>query len=235
MRRNILLLAATAGFLLQPVPAAAQNRPVDCVAAVVNGGIITRFDVEVADAFGLFERVAVAPRVISADPSAPKSQAQTAAPAARRAALLNLLIDQKLVVDQVRPSAAAPDPAAVDAEWRKLLARAGAASIRSSLDRLGMNEAGVRPYIEEKVLFRKTLDDRFLRTVSVSLREIESFYAETYVPARKAEGQPARPLVEVLDAIEAEIKKAKIEAQATAWIDALRDQAGVEIRTDCLK
>jgi parvulin-like peptidyl-prolyl isomerase len=218
MRHCVLLLLLLAvALLLSPAPATAQGRTVDCVAAVVNGGIVTRFDVEVAEAFGLF------------DP------AKAADPAARRAAILNRLIDQKLVIDQIRPSAPVPDPAAVDAEWRRLLARAGSDAIRSRLDRLGMNEADVRLYIGEKVLFRKILDDRFLRTVSVSLREIESFYADTFVPARRAEGRTAQPLVGVLDAIEAEIKKAKIEAQAAAWIDALRDQAEAEIRADCLK
>jgi parvulin-like peptidyl-prolyl isomerase len=224
MRHCVLLLLLLAvALLLSPAPATAQGRTVDCVAAVVNGGIVTRFDVEVAEAFGLFDPIA------AADP------AKAADPAARRAAILNRLIDQKLVIDQIRPSAPVPDPAAVDAEWRRLLARAGSDAIRSRLDRLGMNEADVRLYIGEKVLFRKILDDRFLRTVSVSLREIESFYADTFVPARRAEGRTAQPLVGVLDAIEAEIKKAKIEAQAAAWIDALRDQAEVEIRADCLK
>jgi hypothetical protein len=93
----------------------------------------------------------------------------------------------------------------------------------------------LRPYVEERVRSRRIVDERFGRTVSVSLREIESFYNETYVPGRKAEGRSAQPLVEVLDAIEAEIKKAKIEAQAAAWIDGLREQAEVEIRRDCLR
>ncbi len=211
-----ILLSRSAALLLSPAPAASQGRTVDCVAAVVNGGIVTRFDVEVAEAFGLFDPIAAADPAKAADASA------------RRAAILNGLIDQKLVIDQIRPSAPVADPAAVEAEWRRLLVRAGSDAVRSSLDRLGMNEAAVRPYIEEKVLFRKILDDRFLRTVSVSLREIESFYADTFVPARRAEGRTAQPLVEVLDAIEAEIKKTKIEAQAAAWIDALRDQAEVE-------
>ena len=44
-----------------------------------------------------------------------------------------------------------------------------------------------------------------------------------------------KPLVEVLDAIEGEIKRAKIEIQAALWIETLREQAEIEIRPNCLK
>lgn len=223
MRLKSLLILAAAGLLLRPSPASAQARLVDCVAAVVNGDIISRFDVDVAEAFRLFPAAA-------AGKASPQGDT-----AARRAALLEHLIDQKLVLDQFKPAAAPPDPEATDAEWRGILARAGADAVRKALDRFGMTEADLRPYLEARALYRRILDNRFRRTVSVSLREIEAYYEETYTAARKAEGREPRPLVEVLDALEAEIKKTKVEAAAAAWIDALRDQADVEIRADCLK
>jgi hypothetical protein len=69
----------------------------------------------------------------------------------------------------------------------------------------------------------------------VTLKEIEAYYAENYIAARKKEGAAVKPLVEVLDAIEGEIKRAKIEIQAALWIETLREQAEIEIRPNCLK
>lgn len=216
MRILPALIIAAAGLAAGPLPAAAQSRPVDCIAAVVEGAAISRFDVEAAEAIGLFGPVGATD------------------PAARRLAVLDKYIDQKLILDQVR-SAPAADPAAVDTEWRRLSARIGPEALAARLGRLGLSEIDLRPYVEERVRCRRVLDERFGRTVSVSLREIEAYYAEVYTPARRAEGRTAQPLVDVLDAIEAEIKKAKIEVQAAAWIDGLREQGEVEVRRDCLR
>ncbi|MDD8027607.1 MAG: hypothetical protein PHI34_13985 [Acidobacteriota bacterium] len=216
MPRYAPVLIAAVLLAAWPAAAAGQDRSVDCVAAVVNGAAITRFDVDVAEAVGLFNPV------------------KGADAAARRLAILELLVDQKLILDQVQP-AVPPDPAVVDTEWRRLSARIGADTLAARLARLGAAEADVRPYLEERIRSRKIVADRFQRTVSVSLREIEAYYADIYVKARQAEGRAAQPLVDVLDAIEAEIKKGKVETQAAAWIDALREQAEVEIRRDCLK
>ncbi len=210
------LMIAAAALAALPAPAAGQSRPVDCIAAVVEGLAVSRFDVDVAEAIGLFSPLGGGDA------------------AARRLAILDRLVDQKLILDQVR-SAPAADPAAVDREWRRLSARLGPEAMASRLERLGLGEAAVRPYVEELVRCRRIVEERFGRTVSVSLREIEAFYNETYVPGRKAENLAAQPLVEVLDAIESEIKKGKIEAQAAAWIDGLREKAEVEIRRDCLR
>lgn len=216
MRTVPALLFAAAVLAAVPPPAAAQSRPVDCIAAVVAGEAVSRFDVEAAEAVGLFGPVGASD------------------PAARRLAVLDRFIDQKLILDQVR-SAPAADAAAVDTEWRRLSARIGPEALAARLGRLGLAEIDLRPYVEERVRCRRVLDERFGRTVSVSLREIEAYYADVYAPARRAESRVAEPLVDVLDAIEAEIKKAKIEAQAAAWIDGLREQGEVEVRRDCLR
>ncbi len=216
MRFIQVLMITAAGLAAASAPAAGQTRPVDCIAAVVEGAAISRFDVETAEAIGLFGPIG------------------TSDAAARRMAVLDRFIDQKLILDQVR-SAPAADAAAVDTEWRRLSARIGPEALAARLGRLGLGEVDLRPYLEERVRCRRIVEERFGRTISVSLREIEAYYADTYVPARRAEGRAAQPLVDVLDAIEAEIKKAKIEAQATAWVDGLREQGEVEIRRDCLR
>ena len=196
--------------------AAGQSRIVDCIAAVVNNEIITRADVEIADALDIFE---------------PAGAADTAA---RRARILDKLIDRMIILAQVR-EAPAPDPARVQAEWSALTARLGETVVRGRLEAFGMAEADVREILGRGLRFRRIIADRFGRSVSVTLNEIEAYYAETYVAARKKDGAAVKPLVEVLDAIEGEIKRAKIEIQAALWIETLREQAEIEIRPNCLK
>ena len=58
---------------------------------------------------------------------------------------------------------------------------------------------------------------------------------ETYVPEQdESSAWKPKPLIEVLDALEAEIRKAKVEGQSGDWIKNLRLQAEIEIRPDCL-
>ena len=52
---------------------------------------------------------------------------------------------------------------------------------------------------------------------------------------RQAEAHIFRHDFYFFDAIEAEIKRARIEVQALLWIETLRDQAEIEIRPNCLK
>jgi len=192
-----------------------QSRIVNCVAAIVNDGVITRADIELAEALELFEI----------------KKATDAA--GRRRTILDRLIDRRIILDQVRDKPA-PDPGAVEAERRFLIVRIDPAVLKDRLDRLGLTEADVRPFLEDSIRYRSIVNDRFGRSVSVNLKEIEAFYAESYTPARKKEGTAVRPLVEVLNAIETEIKLVKVEAQAALWIEAVREQAEVEIKLDCL-
>jgi hypothetical protein len=209
--------AIGAGVILwAAMGAAGQSRIVNCIAAVVNNEIITRADVEIADSLEIFE---------------PAGEADSAA---RRGRILDKLIDRAVVLAQIR-EAAAPDAARVQAEWTALNARLGEAAVRSRIEAFGMAEADVREILGRGVRFRRIIADRFGRSVSVTLKEIEATYADTYAAARKKDGAAMKPLVEVLDAIEAEIKQAKTEVQAALWIETLREQAEIEIRPNCLK
>lgn len=209
--------AGAAAFLLSAAGVAGQSRVVNCIAAVVNNEIITRTDVEIAEALEIFE-----PAGGGADPQA------------RRGRILDKLIDRLIVLTQVRDGTV-PDPTLIEAEWAGLVARLGAPTLRGRLDEFGMTEADAREIIGRGSRFRRIIADRFGRSVSVTLKEIETFYADAYTAARKKEGTPVKPLVEVLDAIEAELKRAKIEVQAALWIETLREQAEIEIRPNCLK
>jgi hypothetical protein len=213
----VLLLGALAG--LWPSGAArAQQRTevVDGVAAVVNGLVVTLVDVRIAEAFGLVE-------------SGP-----AATPEEKRCTILERLIDRKVVIDLARERSSV-DPAKVSLELGRLLARIGRVEAKARLDAFGLEADDLRPYLEEAILSETIVANRFDHGAGVSLREIEAYYAETYVPAQVKLGRTPPPMIDVLDALEAQIQSTKSESQAALWIKNLRMQADIEIRAAALK
>jgi len=199
--------------------ASASIRQVDvvnCVVAEVNSQMITLVDVKIVDAFGFFETEAAA------------------GPLERRRFVLEKMIDQKVVLDLAREKASV-DPAAAAAELSGMLAKIGKEEAQRRLDEFGLEPADLLRYVDEKLLSEMIINGRFGRGVGVSLEEMESFYTQTYKPERVKKGLEVMPLVEVLDALESEIRKAKVESQSADWIKKLRLEAEIVIRPDCLK
>lgn len=204
------LWAGSAAFV-----ASGQTETVNCIAAVVNGRLITLMDIMVAERFGLI------------DPG-PAANARD-----RRRAILERLIDQKVVIEFARERTPL-EPGRVDDARNVVLAKLGREEARRRMAEFGLDGADLLPYLEEKVFSETIVSDRFSQSVSVSLKEIEVYYGETYAPAQRKLGVEPKPLVEVLDVLEAEIKRAKVAIQAGSWIKNLRQQAEIEIRTNCL-
>jgi hypothetical protein len=218
MRTRMLLTGLIAcGFLLFAVPGTSQSRPqvVDCIVAVVNKQVITLTDLRLADRFGLYEIEG------------------KAAAATRPARLLDKLIDQKVVLDLAAGNKAA-EKTKVENSLEDLIGRLGPEKARAELEAFGLTPEDLNPYLEEKILYETIIAERFAQSSSVNLKEIEAYYAETYVPAQKKLGLEPRPMIALLDTIESEIKRIKAEAQVALWIKNLRKQAEIEIRTDCL-
>ena len=102
--------------------------------------------------------------------------------------------------------------------------------IYESLSGLGLTFEDIRSYVEEILLFNKVINQRFNRAASVSIKEIEQYYRENYIPRKQAEGSDPKPMVDILDEIESAIKKEKIDKQVTEWITNLKKEAEVEIK-----
>lgn len=211
--------AVLAAFLWsgRAAPAACgQERLVNQVAAVVNERIITLIDVQVVTAFGIFEGV------LSADAGSVLR------------ATLEKLIDLKAVLDLVRDREPI-DPLRVEAEVGRIAVRLGEERFRARLAEFGFSREDLKPYLEEKLQVETVIDERFGRSVTVSLKDIEARYQDRIVSADKIAGREPRPFLSVVDAIEKEIKAEKIAIQAALWIQSLRDQAEIEIRPGVLK
>jgi hypothetical protein len=225
MRKQLFGAAAVLlGGLAAVLPAAgrpaAPQQPqktevVDCLAAIVDGRPITLADVRIAEAFGLVDA------------------GTSSAPEARRRAVLERLIDRKVLIDLARERAPV-DPEKVAQELGRLLTRLGRDEAKARLASFGLDVEDLRPYLEEGVLSETIVASRFVHGAAVSLQEIETYYDETYVPAQTKLGRPIPPLIDVLDSLEAEIKAAKVESLVALWIKNLRQQASIEIRPDCL-
>jgi len=213
--RRVWIVLAAAWAWGASLAASPQVETVNCMVAVVNGRLITLMDVKVAESLGFFEMGA-------------KADAREL-----RREILEKLIDQKVVIEFAREMTPL-EPAKVDEARNGLLARLGREESRRRMAEFGLEGPDLLPYLEEKVRSETIVANRFGRSVSVSLKEIEAYYGEAYAPMQKKRGAVPKPLIEVLDVLEAEIKKAKIESQAALWIRNLRQQAEIEIRPDCL-
>jgi len=218
MKRTILagFLGWCCLFFAVPCPSPGQSQVVDCIVAVVNTQVITLTELRVVDAFGVFS--------IEEKPGEMD----------RLSFLLNKMIDQKVVIDLAAEKMPA-DKEKVEEAYQSLVGRLGPEKTRIELAGFGLAVDDLKSYLEEKVMCETIIASRFLQTATVTLKEIEEYYAESYVPAQKALGLEPRPMVEILSTIESAIKKAKVEAQVALWIKNLRKKAEIEIRTDCLK
>lgn len=216
--RILLFLAAGAALLFAPPAGTAgpQAEVVNCLAAVVNGEAVTLVDVRVVEMFGLAEALDVRS---GDDP---------------RRAILETLIDRKVVID-LAGERATFDPALVQAEMDRIAARFGAEGLKKRLEPFGLIFEDLRLYVEEKVKAETIIANRFGRSITVGLKEIEAAYRETYVPAEEKAGRSPRPLMEMIETIESGLRAEKIREQSALWILNLRDQTEIEVRPDCLK
>jgi len=212
-RLGVLLAWAAAAAGLYARPAAP---PLDCILALVNDQPITLAEVEILNAFGLYDAEV------------------SAASGSRKRAILEKLIDLRMVIDLVRERVVV-SPESVSAARREALARLEPGRAEREFARLGLVPDDLLPYLEEKLLYREVVSLRLGRSTIVSLREIEAYYADVFKPELEKRGQKAPPLLEVLSEIEARLKEEKISRQTESWVRSLRQQAEIQIFDVCLK
>lgn len=212
----VLAAVLFSGREAAPAVPAGQASVADRIVAVVNDRIVTWFDLRVVETFGIIE----GPLAADLD-------------AARRA-ILEKLIDRMVVADLALGKSPV-DPDRVSAEIDRIALRFGEEEFAARLSRFGLTRGELRPYLEEKILVETVIAERFGRSVSVSLKEIETRYQDRFLPAEKAAGREPPAFLAVVDVLEREIRAEKISIQAALWIQTLRDQAEIEIRLETLK
>lgn len=191
----------------------ADQRVVDCLVATVNQEIITLLDLKIFREFIL----------------TPAAQGGLSPEE-----LLNKVIEIKLVV-QAAKGEVSLSPEEVAGLRREIFQAKGEESIRERLSFFGLSEPELEAYLKEKLLYEKIIALHSSLKTSVTLREIEAYYAERYIPEEKLRGREPRPLVEVAGEVENQIRQEKLRRQLEDWKEGLRKKALIRVRNECLQ
>ncbi|MGB9892982.1 MAG: hypothetical protein ACPLRA_01105 [Candidatus Saccharicenans sp.] len=188
---------------------------VNCLVAMVDRVPITWFDLKVIESFQLLSEYE-------------QEGFQS------REDLLNKYIERLLVLSLAREQVKITEEE-IKAEELRLKNKIGEKLIEEKCRSLGMTEAELEPYLEDKLVFEKIIGSRFNQKLYVSLKEIEDYYQKVYIPEEKNNGRTPAELVTVLDKIEARLQNQKRIEQIKSWTQELKQRAEVIIYPDCLK
>ncbi len=192
-----------------------EQVPVNCVVATVNEKPVTLFDLKVMRAFDLV------------------SEAQKGI-YDRQEKYLESFIDQMLVRELVREQLKVTEEE-IGQELKQIKEGMGEQIFNGQLLELGLTETDLRLYLEGKILFDRVIGSRFTAKSYVSLKEIEEYYQNEYIPEQKARGQTPAELLQVLGELEGKLQKIKRSKEIKAWMQELRQRAEIIINSDCLK
>jgi peptidyl-prolyl cis-trans isomerase SurA len=194
------------------IPGYGQGEVVDRIVAIVNDEVITLTDVNIIQKFGLFEDLEKFPE------------------AAMQTQILSRLVNQKLVI-QLASERVMVDEEELEAFLSDVVQRIDPDRAGKALLQFGLDWDDLKSYLHEKLLFQKIISQRFNRGVIVSIEEIERYYEQVYVPAQRERNISPQPMIEVLDRIEGELQREKVEDQIQEWIKNLKREANIQIKT----
>jgi DNA-binding transcriptional MerR regulator len=183
------------------------------VVAVVNNEVITLTDLRIVKAFGLYDLKNGVPD---------HSLYQT---------VLENMISQKLV-HQFTGNDININKEEMDGFLEDLEERFEDSGWKEKLSAFGMTTADLRDYCAQYLCYKKTVLERFRRSVVVSLKEIEEYYNQVYVPEQEAQGETIEQMVDILPEIESAVKERITKVQAEEWIENLKSQAEIRVRLD---
>jgi peptidyl-prolyl cis-trans isomerase SurA len=188
-----------------------QGEVVDRILAIVNDEVITLTDVNIIQAFGLFEDLEESP-----DES-------------RQTRILNRLINQKLVI-QLASERIMVAEEELEASLSDVVQATDPDLAGRALLQFGLDWDDLKSYLREKLLFQKIVSRRFSRAVTVSIEEIERYYEQVYVPSQRQKTLSPQPMIEVLGQIEGELQREKVKDQIQEWIENLKREANIQIK-----
>lgn len=194
----------------------ARAQTVNCLVAFVNGQALTLMDLEIAREFGLFE------------------QQSAAGSGDARLAVLDALIDQKVILEVARESVTVRNDE-LSLALGVLREKLGPEAFQAKLRRFGLAEDDLRPYLADRIRFDRVVSARFATAIPVSQAEVEKFYREVYTPEQKAKGLEPDPIESVVSGLEARIRADLKMRKVAEWVRNARSQAEVRINRDCLK
>jgi hypothetical protein len=212
--RTVTLVAIAASLLgiATTAPAQSGETQVDRLLAAVNGKVITQSDLELAgnlNAVLLFGR---------------------GSPASDAPQELERLVDQELLQQELESFGVQEgEESYVQAhleELRKGYAEIGGLPVL--LRRLGLQESELIAYLRLQARILKFINFRFSPFVSVSDAEVQSYYAEKFVPELRAAGSRVPPSPEVEEKIRRLLTEEKVNASLDVWFENARSGSRIE-------
>jgi parvulin-like peptidyl-prolyl isomerase len=203
---RVVLLMIFVGFLCVFF----YSQTVDRIVAVVNEEVITLTDIQIAEAFGLWE-----------DEMGGDTENL-------RQRILEKMIEQKVVI-QLSGEDISLTTEEMDEFLMRITQRLGADGMEDRLMFFGLEQEDLKDCIREKISYQTILEKRFSKVNPVSLRDIEDYYHESYVPAQKDKGIEPQPMMDILDELESAIKQDKMKAQIEDWIRKLKEKSDIQI------
>jgi len=183
---------------------------IDRLVAVVNEEVITLTDLRIAEAFGVY------------DEELETGEGNT------RSHILEKLIDQKLVIQLSGEEISVADEE-LEEILKRMTEKLGVNEVDRRLAEFGLAWDDLKECVREKILYQTIIAQKFSKVNPVSVKEIEDYYQETYVPAQKEKGEEPKPMMEILVEIESGIKQEKIKTQVEDWIANLREKSDIRI------
>ena len=183
---------------------------IDRLVAVVNEEVITLTDLRIAEAFGVY------------DEELETGEGNT------RSYILEKLIDQKLVIQLSGEEISVADEE-LEEILKRMTEKLGVNEVDRRLAEFGLAWDDLKECVREKILYQTIIAQKFSKVNPVSVKEIEDYYQETYVPAQKEKGEEPKPMMEILVEIESGIKQEKIKTQVEDWIANLREKSDIRI------
>lgn len=148
---------------------------------------------------------------------------------------LQRLIDQQLIVEQMRASSFVPATAdEISSRLRELRNTLPAwkteGGWRAALAGCGLSEDDVQERIALQVNVLRYLDLRFRPEIRIDQRAIANYYREQLLPQLRRTGTPEPPLQQVAPMIEQLLVERRLNELQSQWVRTLRSQAEVRVR-----
>jgi len=152
-----------------------------------------------------------------------------------RIATLERLIDQELIVEQMRASSfvpATPEDAAgrVRGLRQTLPAWKTDDGWRAALAAYGLTEEDVEGRAAVQLNVLRYLDLRFRPEIHIERRAMENYYRQQLLPEMRAAGWPDTPFEQVAPKIEELLIEQRLNELQDQWVRGLRLQANIQVR-----
>jgi peptidyl-prolyl cis-trans isomerase SurA len=202
--KRALQLVVTLALLMAVAPA----EVIDRIIATVNGDVVLESELQ--------ESIQVQ-RLMSRDAEVD------------RGAELERLIDRSLIRQQMeRSSISAPEEAEISARLaelrRDVAPQADDAAWSALLAAHGLTEADLRAHVALQLAVLRFVELRFRPSVYVSDKDVEQYYAETFVPEMRRNSAEPPPLRNVLAQIREVIVQQRVDELLSQWLRARRAQ-----------